>query len=494
MPADTRASLSSLLIVHPIAALFTLILFVLSVVAHLHTPARSPRYLLMLLILVLPTFLLSLLAFLVDILLFVPHVRWGGWIVLAATIILGICGIITCAMRRTLASRKEHQKRVAGNAEMNGENYLNQKSGAPAPPSTAPALNGGSPNGADQLPRFATFDVSKKDETRPGPEERIPLNPRSPPLSMPEPANGTPREGQLGPGDIPVSFRAPRRADTSSTSTSGRTYGEGPDGPNRPPGPPGMYGPGPGPGYRRDLSDPRMQHMPGQARVPPAYPGTPFPNDGGRGRGGPPGPWRAPMGQGMHGNGRGMPPGPAGPFPGGPAGRGPSRGPGLDYPPMYGPPQHVGNGPYGREQMPPGAYPGRKVSPGPPANFGPRSSPGPGPGHGPGPAAAYAYGGYGSREPSPGPRFRGAGPMPGRGSPAPPMLPMANNGIVVGQAVEMDASTGSPSPSQTPLPRGQGMAPNGHGVGVAELSSEHLGASRDEGGLMSPTGVYTPHE
>jgi hypothetical protein len=35
----------------------------------------------------------GLLAFLVDILLFVPHLGWGGWIVLVATIILTSCGV-----------------------------------------------------------------------------------------------------------------------------------------------------------------------------------------------------------------------------------------------------------------------------------------------------------------------------------------------------------------------------------------------------------------
>ncbi|KAI7106300.1 hypothetical protein KC316_g20423, partial [Hortaea werneckii] len=88
LPSSARHSLSSILIVHPIAALLVLICFGLAVAAHFHSPAHSPRYLLALLILTIPTLLVTLLAFLVDILLFVPHMNWGGWIVLAATILI----------------------------------------------------------------------------------------------------------------------------------------------------------------------------------------------------------------------------------------------------------------------------------------------------------------------------------------------------------------------------------------------------------------------
>ena len=84
----TRHSLSSILVVHPIAALLSLVCLGLSIAAHFHSPAHSPRFLLGLLILTVPTLLITLLAFLVDILLFVPHMSWGGWIVLVATILI----------------------------------------------------------------------------------------------------------------------------------------------------------------------------------------------------------------------------------------------------------------------------------------------------------------------------------------------------------------------------------------------------------------------
>ncbi|EEQ35582.1 hypothetical protein McanMca71_003010 [Microsporum canis] len=137
LPASIRHTLSSLLIVHPIAAFLTLVCFGLAAAAHLHAPSHSPRYLLGLLILLLPTLLVSLLAFLVDILLFVPHLKWGGWVVLAATVILTVCGILTCAMRRTLVSRKARKRRIAENAEMSGENFYNRQNAVKLdPPAT----------------------------------------------------------------------------------------------------------------------------------------------------------------------------------------------------------------------------------------------------------------------------------------------------------------------------------------------------------------------
>lgn len=172
LPSSARQSLSSLLIVHPVAAFFNLVCLALAGAAHLHSPSHSARYLLGLLILLLPTLLVTLLAFLVDILLFVPHLQWGGWIVLASTILITASGVVTCAMRRTLVSRKARKKRIAENAEMSGENFYNrqaQESKIPgqsfAMEPTVPIVNGAP--GADRLPNFATFDSSKKlDEDR----------------------------------------------------------------------------------------------------------------------------------------------------------------------------------------------------------------------------------------------------------------------------------------------------------------------------------------
>ncbi|KIV88215.1 hypothetical protein PV10_09132 [Exophiala mesophila] len=172
LPSSARHSLSALLIVHPVAAFCNLICLALAAAAHLHSPSHSARYLLGLLILLLPTLLVTLLAFLVDILLFVPHLQWGGWIVLASTILITASGVVTCAMRRTLVSRKARKKRIAENAEMSGENFYNRQAAQELksagqtfnPEPSMPMVNGAP--GADRLPTFATFTSSKAEDDR----------------------------------------------------------------------------------------------------------------------------------------------------------------------------------------------------------------------------------------------------------------------------------------------------------------------------------------
>ncbi|KAJ5220149.1 hypothetical protein N7468_009353 [Penicillium chermesinum] len=193
LPSSTRKSLSSILIVHPVAAFLTLVCLILAVASHFHGPSHSPRFLLALLILFLPTLLVSLLAFLVDILLFVPHLQWGGWIVLAATILLVCGGVVTCAMRRTLVSRKARKRRIAENAEMSGENYYNRQNAAAAlAPEPAPVLIDAKPPtiasahaATDSGPTVASFRTNTRDSD----DDRTPLNTQVP-LNDPSASEG----------------------------------------------------------------------------------------------------------------------------------------------------------------------------------------------------------------------------------------------------------------------------------------------------------------
>ncbi|KAI8215420.1 pH-response regulator protein palI/prr-5 [Colletotrichum sp. SAR 10_77] len=181
LPDSARNTLSAILIVHPIAALTTLIMFIMAAVAHLHSPSHSARYLLVVFIFSFIDFLICLLAFLVDVLLFVPHMAWGSYIVLAATILVGMSGLVSCAMRRMLVTRKARKKRIAENAEMSGENYYNREAQTKTATSvasqpTVPVVTGG--NGIDKMPTFASFESQKKDDQVS--DERIPLTARSP--------------------------------------------------------------------------------------------------------------------------------------------------------------------------------------------------------------------------------------------------------------------------------------------------------------------------
>lgn len=323
LPSSTRMSLSSILIVHPVAAFLTLVCFGMAAAAHFHAPSHSPRFLLALLILLLPTLLVSLLAFLVDVLLFAPHMQWGSWIVLAATILIVTCGILTCAMRRTLVSRKARKRRIAENAEMSGENYYNRQNAAAAAaglaPSSPPPSNYKEPmlmntSTTESVPTFASFRTAASDD------EQLPLNPSMSPLHDSTPT--LPSISDHG-------YNPQRRGNDQPPM----------DGPQDAAGnamlPRGPHGPGPGRGGPPGFG-PR-----GRGR---------YPQRGGYGRGGPYGGSRRPP---PNGRGGYMGPMSGGP-PGGPMGRGP-RGPpmGMGYGPGPGGP---GYGPPPPGSMPPPSF------------------------------------------------------------------------------------------------------------------------------------------
>ncbi|PNY25153.1 pH-response regulator protein palI/RIM9 [Tolypocladium capitatum] len=238
LPTSVRDTLSAILVVHPVAAFLTLVMFVMAVVSHLHAPSHSARYLLVLFIFIVITFLVCLLAFLIDILLFIPHLAWGSYVVLTATIMVALSGVVSFAMRRTLVSRKSRRKRIAENAEMSGENYYNREGQSTVGVATsqlmAPMASGGISRGGDNLPTFATFENKRKDDQVS--DERIPLTRRSPeegsPNAMP---NGLANAGELPSRDAygnpvngpPDAYGMPRGQSADGMSRRGRGEGRG---------------------------------------------------------------------------------------------------------------------------------------------------------------------------------------------------------------------------------------------------------------------------
>lgn len=507
LPSNTRHDLSSILIVHPIAAFLTLVCFILAATSHLHSPSHSPRYLLGLIILSVPTLLITLLAFLVDILLFIPHLAWGGWIVLAATILILASGIVTCAMRRTLVSRKARKKRIAENAEMSGENYYARQAAAappvmvmdraesPPPLTNQTAMSGGLDD--NKLPAFATFDTKIA-----GDDDRIPLNTRTP-------SNKTlpsmPSSGGQGYSDDGFNrYGGPGRGGPNGMRGGrGGRYNGPRDEYGNPLPPSNAFGPMPPAGRRRDMSEPPMrrqysnetmssQSSRGRGRggyVPRGYSrGVPY----GPGRGGPYGPGRGGYGPGRGGygpgNGRGEIPMGAMAAGAGPGmmgddyGRGQAPPPGYanGYPPEGRPGQYDGlGGPAGYGRSPSAPAYGRRPSPGPPSAPGGYGRQSPGPPSAPGGYRGPSPGGYG-RRPSPPqqvmPESYGRGPSPGgdhayarqevppgqqpiqpyRNEPSPPLpLHHPGDGEIIGQAIEMDARTGSPGLASPQFPRTQ---------------------------------------
>ncbi|EDN09304.1 pH-response regulator protein palI/rim-9 [Histoplasma capsulatum] len=314
LPSSVRHSLSSLLIVHPVAAFLTLTCFGLAAAAHFHSPSHSPRYLLGLLILLLPTLLVSLLAFLVDILLFVPHLEWGGWVVLAATILITASGVLTCAMRRTLVSRKARKKRIAENAEMSGENFYSRQNAIKLdpPPIITEQTEASLPNmtSPDSLPAFARFESHSRSID----DDKLLLNDGTPSSTSPDGGNTI---------RLPGDRRSPGPYESRPYNSPVDEYGN--------PLPPGTTGFGP-PQMRGTHSDPRLRNQ---------YSNSSMGSQRGRGYGyGPPrgrggylmrgrgGPYYGPRGPPPHGYGMRGRGGPMGP---GMMGRG--RGPPPGYPP-----------------------------------------------------------------------------------------------------------------------------------------------------------------
>ena len=403
---------------------------------------------------------------------------------LASTILITASGFVTCAMRRTLVSRKARKRRIAENPEMSGENfYARQSMGARAdsPPPIGgdpkvPMVNGAP--GANKLPAFAMYEKGSVTE-----EDRLPLNQRSP----------TSRGPPTGPSGL---------SDDGSVSRYGgppQGMGRGYNGPRdeygNPLPPAGAYPPGPG----SNNGDPRLRSRPsggslgsqGQ-RGPPGYGRGRGGNYGPRGRGGPyGGPGRGPPPQGFDSGMRGPPPqqfdergmpigamaagAGAGMVAGAMAGRG--RGPPPGYPPRERGPQDMYNANYA--QGPPPRSTGRNPSPGPPSN------PGYGRNQSPGPTSNPGY----ARNPSPGPPsnpgYAAYNPQLAarRSSSPPPPLPIQDSTeIPIGQAVEMDASSGQRSP--VPMMAG-GINEEGD---VERRAPPRMDDSLP---IMSPTSVYS---
>ena len=451
LPASTRHSLSSILIVHPIAAFLTLICLGLAIAAHFHSPSHSPRYLLALLIFTIPTLLITLLAFLVDILLFVPHMQWGGWIVLAATILIIASSVVTCAMRRTLVSRKARKKRIAENAEMNGTNYYNNlannrlmSDSAQLPRAESPPPMSGSTAVDKGVPQFAAFETKRNDvspQSRDGDtgmgslDDRTPLNPTP---SIRSGSSGG-RRPYMDSGDAPPMPMAGR----PSLDSQGR-----PRRPSR-----DQYGNPIAMGMAGELPPPGLRHHGSQGSLGSnaSY------GSRGRGRGGygpPP---------------RGYP--------------GPRGG--------YGPPRGAYGARGGFRGGPPPPWNGRgRGGYGPPPPMGMRGPP-PRPGPPPGYANDQYYGG------PPGPR---SGPSPTMDRS--PDAFIAGTDVPIGTAIEMDERTGSP-PAQG-SPTGPGYFNQNYGLrdsdadvnGMVGLQQDRRPSplrhdSERSSGVRSPTSIYS---
>ncbi|PNP37268.1 hypothetical protein TGAMA5MH_10837 [Trichoderma gamsii] len=182
LPSGVRHTLSMILILHPVAAFLTLVMFCMAVAAHFRAASHSSKYLLAFLIFNLITFLVCIAAFVIDVLLFIPHLAWGTYITIAATALVFFSLLVSCAMRRTLISRKDQRRRIAENAEMNAQNYYNREEQEPkstfvmTTQPTVPTIISGGSGTQDTLPAFATYETPRDDQVS---DEHIPLTQRT---------------------------------------------------------------------------------------------------------------------------------------------------------------------------------------------------------------------------------------------------------------------------------------------------------------------------
>lgn len=255
MSNSVRKTLSAILILHPVAALLTLIMLILGAASHMHSASHSARYLLGVLIFTFITFLISLASFIIDILLFMPHMAYGTYLVLAATVLLAASVVVLFAMRRTVVGRKARQRRIAENAEMSGENYYtreNQIQPNPIPPPIPMAS--GANNAGDGLPAFATFENKPKEDTVS--DERMPLTSsatdRSPSAHPSEISRSTSRDRYGNPINQPSDAYSMQNGSAYDRNQRGRGGMGGGMGPPRGRGGPrggyGSRGRGDGPG------------------------------------------------------------------------------------------------------------------------------------------------------------------------------------------------------------------------------------------------------
>jgi hypothetical protein len=392
-------------------------------------------------------------------------------------------------MRRTLVTRKARKKRIAENAEMNGENYYSRQNAEPKYAELplpnvgreAPMVNGAP--GADKLPSFATFDNAVQH----GDDDRRPLNP-------PHTMNNAPNNTMVDSRDIRSDRYGPPRSRSSGRYEGPRDEFGNPLPPSQAFGPPLVADDMPGlANNAMDHTSPSSRGSYGSTRGRGGYPPRGGYGPRGGGYGGPRGPpqrgsfrrggYRSEGrgGYGPHGRGGFGMGGVATGVAGGVAMRRPERGPPPTYPPQDGnlPQDQFDAQNADFRRTPYQAYSARQQSP----TGGPRSQ-------------SVPY------QPSSGVGLRNQSPHSLRQPPSsgfgdaesPPPLPLGAGALSVAHVAEMDGSTARSTEDgydpasnhlQSQDPDVQGM------VSLQQNRAAFASNGRDP---PSPTGAYGPHE
>lgn len=249
LPRSARHSLSRLLIVHVVSTGCTLLLFLGSLVTNC---VRGPTYLLILLVWAVPVFMVTLLAFLVEILLFVNHLSFAGWFTLVAVVLNAASFVVLCLFRRSRAAKLSSGKNGTDYGEMGELSHVGLLNDQDEDKLVKP-------NHMFELTRLESNDSSRSTGSR------LPQRPNAPTGHMlPNlPSNYVARQPPL-----PIEDRRPTAADAGAP-------------PPRPQPPPHQLKPVPAGTYMRGMESPSLngQSDPEMARSRQAPQGHPTVNE-----------------------------------------------------------------------------------------------------------------------------------------------------------------------------------------------------------------------
>ncbi|KAH3900145.1 Rim9p SCDLUD_003115 [Saccharomycodes ludwigii] len=115
LPSLAKHSITTILVVHPIGFVFNSILVIcLGILLYNERFLYSKNYIMGLLLLSWICFILCLLGFLVNLMLFIPNLCLLGWLNLVSTILIVFTSSFLCVLRRT-AFLKEYQSLYSDN-------------------------------------------------------------------------------------------------------------------------------------------------------------------------------------------------------------------------------------------------------------------------------------------------------------------------------------------------------------------------------------------
>lgn len=106
LPNHAKYALSKLLLVHVLSFVCVLVFWLFAILICIKWLNTSKSVLLFAVGWSMVTFMVSLLGFLIDVLMFASHVTWSSWLMLVSAFFVALSGILLCLMIRDLSYRR----------------------------------------------------------------------------------------------------------------------------------------------------------------------------------------------------------------------------------------------------------------------------------------------------------------------------------------------------------------------------------------------------